>query len=268
MISNTILDEIVEKKKIRLAGKKEEKAWKEIECDVAQYDRVAIDFARALQEPKYLSIIAEVKKASPSKGLIRPDFQPMNIAQAYLNSDVQAMSVLTEQDFFQGEDVFLQGIRTISSIPLLRKDFLFDEYQIYEARLLGADAVLLIAAILDDNELKSMQKTAHDLGLQTLIEVHNQEELARVLYLPDAPNMLGINNRDLKTFKEDIHTTERLLNQLNRSQDFCVVSESAMRSPEDLKYIESIGVDAALIGEGFMRQANIEEAVQNMRSYS
>lgn len=268
MISNTILDKIVEKKKIRLAGRKEEKSWKELERAVQQYDRQAIDFACALQELEYLSIIAEVKKASPSKGLIRADFQPMEIAQAYLNSDVQAMSVLTEQDFFQGEDAFLQDIRTISTIPLLRKDFLFDEYQIYEARLLGADAVLLIAAILDDAELKIMQKTAHDLGLQTLIEVHNKEELNRVLYLSDAPNMLGINNRDLNTFDEDVHTTERLLNQLNRAQDFCIVSESAMRKPEDLQYVESIGVDAVLIGEGFMRHQDIAEAVQNMRSYS
>ncbi len=267
MISNTVLDEIVERKMIRLEQKKIEKSLQQVLKEIEKYDRNALDFAQALTKPNYISIIAEIKKASPSKGLIREKFEPKEIAQAYLNSDVQAMSILTEEDYFQGDDAFLQAVRTISTIPLLRKDFVVDEYQVYEAKLLGADAILLIAAILDDQQLSNLQKKAHGLGLQTLIETHNDEEISKVLYLPDAPNMLGINNRDLHTFNEDLHTTEKLLSKINNHDDFCIVSESAIRTPQDLKYVESLGVDAVLIGEGFMREENIEQAVEHMRNY-
>lgn len=265
MISNTILDKIVEKKAVRLKAEKEKRTLTALRDLAEKQNHVPIDFAGALKGYERISIIAEVKKASPSKGLIRADFDPTSIAKAYLESDVQAMSVLTEQDFFQGDAKYLQAIRAMADIPLLRKDFIFDDYQIYEAKHGGADAVLLIAAMLDDGELNALHKTAKTAGLQSLIEVHNQQEMKRVMHLREKPDMLGINNRDLKTFQEDLHTTERLLNERVWSDELCIVSESAIRTPQDLQYIEQLGVDAVLIGEGFMRQPDITRAVAALR---
>lgn len=265
MVSNTILDKIVDKKNIRLLERKENKSFATLQQEAERMDRTFIDFAGNLKDYSDISIIAEIKKASPSKQVIRANFDPMAIAAAYNQSDVQAMSILTEEDFFQGSDEFLSNIRQITDRPLLRKDFLFDEYQLYEAKLLGADVVLLIAAMLDEQELNRMQKTAHGLGLQTLIEVHNEQELRCVLNLSDKPNALGINNRDLKTFEEDLHTTERLLDTVAIPKEICLVSESAIRTPDDLAYVSSLGIDAALIGEGFMREEDIVLAVETLR---
>jgi Indole-3-glycerol phosphate synthase len=265
MISNTILDKIVEKKAIRLHTAKENMPLKALQEWAERQNHQPLDFARALKEYEKISIIAEVKKASPSKGLIREDFDPVAIAQAYLKSDVQAMSVLTEQDFFQGDAAYLQAIRAIAKIPLLRKDFIFDAYQIHEAKYWGADAVLLIAAMLDDEELNALHKIAQAVGLQSLVEVHNAQEMERVMCMNRQPDMLGINNRDLKTFQEDLHTTERLLERISLPKEVCIVSESAIRTPQDMRYIEQIGVDAALIGEGFMRQRDIAGAVASLR---
>ena len=210
-----------------------------------------------------ISIIAEVKKASPSKGLIRPDLNHIAVAEAYLNSDVQAMSVLTETDFFLGRPEFISDIRKISNIPLLRKDFIIDEYQIYEAYMLGADAVLLIAAILDDTTLKEFMSIAESLGLDCLTEVHDIEEMKRVNNL--GAKIVGINNRNLKTFEEDLHTTERLTAGLENRSEKAVVSESGIKNNTDLRYLETLGIDAVLIGESFMRRQDIAGAVSSMR---
>ena len=226
-------------------------------------NRKVISFYNALKDYEKISIIAEVKKASPSKGLIRPDLNHIAVAEAYLNSDVQAMSVLTETDFFLGRPEFISDIRKISNIPLLRKDFIIDEYQIYEAYMLGADAVLLIAAILDDTTLKEFMSIAESLGLDCLTEVHDIEEMKRVNNL--GAKIVGINNRNLKTFEEDLHTTERLTAGLENRSEKAVVSESGIKNNTDLRYLETLGIDAVLIGESFMRRQDIAGAVSSMR---
>ena len=260
-----ILEKIVTKKKIYLENTKQKVSYKTLRSNVEHSfgNRKVISFYNALNDYEKISIIAEVKKASPSKGLIRPDLNHIAVAEAYLNSDVQAMSVLTETDFFLGRPEFISDIRKISNIPLLRKDFIIDEYQIYEAYMLGADAVLLIAAILDDTTLKEFMSIAESLGLDCLTEVHDIEEMKRVNNL--GAKIVGINNRNLKTFEEDLHTTERLTAGLENRSEKAVVSESGIKNNTDLRYLETLGIDAVLIGESFMRRQDIAGAVSSMR---
>ncbi len=262
-----ILEKIVTKKKIYLENLKQKVSYKTLRGDVEKSygSRTVISFYNVLKDYEKISIIAEVKKASPSKGLIRPDMNHIEVAQEYLKSDVQAMSVLTETDFFLGQPEFLSDIRQISDIPLLRKDFIIDDYQIYEAYQIGADAILLIAAILDDKTMREFKQTAESLGMKCLVEVHGDEELKRVLDI--GADIIGVNNRNLKTFEVDIHTTEGLLDRINindRSRKV-IVSESGIKDGSDLKYLDSIGVDAVLIGETFMRHDNVSKAVEILR---
>ena len=254
-----ILEKIVTKKKIYLENTKQKVSYKTLRSNVEHSfgNRKVISFYNALKDYEKISIIAEVKKASPSKGLIRPDLNHIAVA------DVQAMSVLTETDFFLGRPEFISDIRKISNIPLLRKDFIIDEYQIYEAYMLGADAVLLIAAILDDTTLKEFMSIAESLGLDCLTEVHDIEEMKRVNNL--GAKIVGINNRNLKTFEEDLHTTERLTAGLENRSEKAVVSESGIKNNTDLRYLETLGIDAVLIGESFMRRQDIAGAVSSMR---
>ena len=226
--------------------------------------RRPLDFAAALRVPGRLGIIAEVKKASPSKGLIRDPFKPLEIAQAYQSADVQALSVLTETEFFQGAPEYLAQIRAHCPLPLLRKDFIIDPYQIYEAYLLGADAVLLIAAVLEDGQLVEFSEIARSLGMQCLLEVHDQAELERALGA--GGTLLGVNNRNLKDFSEDLQTTARLAKQL--PDTVTLVSESGVKNSRDLTFLKSCGADAALIGESFMCKADIAAAVREMRGGS
>lgn len=255
-----ILDEIVRHKARYLADQ-----MQRIPADIMQKraergERVLLDFTGALRCDK-LSIIAEVKKASPSKGVIRADFAHMAIARDYLASDVQAISVLTETAFFQGSPDYLSDIRAISDIPLLRKDFIIDVYQIYEAYVLGADAILLIAALLTDQQLREFGRIAHGLGLQCLVEVHGEPDLLRVLDV--GFKVIGINNRNLHTFEENLTVTARLAEKI--PSDRVIVGESGIRQPSDLHYMHKCGVDAVLIGEAFMRCDDIPAAVERLR---
>lgn len=261
-----ILEKIVAKKRIYLESQKEKTDYKTLreQAEAAFGERERPSFFDALKNYEKISIIAEVKKASPSKGLIRPDLDHMDVAREYLKSDVQAMSVLTETDFFLGKPEFLSDIAEISDKPLLRKDFVIDDYQIYEASLLGASAILLIAAILDDKTMARYMEIAHGLNLDCLAEVHNSEELRRVNAL--GARIVGVNNRNLKTFEEDLTVSERLLGLLEERNKKVLISESGIRSSRDLRYIESIGADGALIGELFMRRDNISAAVSDLRS--
>lgn len=212
-----------------------------------------------LNSHRPISVIAEVKKASPSKGLIRPDFEPITIAKAYEQAGVDAISVLTDENFFQGNKGYLQKIKEhIPSIPLLRKDFIIDPLQVYEARSIGADCILLIAAILEAKQLRELDQLAKSLGMDVLIEVHNQEELDLVLSSTN-PSIIGINNRNLKTFETRLQTTEELLPFI--PPHIPVVSESGIHSRQDIEYLERLGVRAVLVGEFFMRKENIQEAV-------
>jgi indole-3-glycerol phosphate synthase len=208
-----------------------------------------------------VGLIAEVKKASPSKGLIRPDFHPVYLAQAYESAGTDCISVLTDTDYFQGSNEYLRQISEQVKVPLLRKDFTIDERQIYEARLIGADAILLIAAILTKNQLSSFYTLARDVGLDVLVEVHNRTELETVLDIGKA-TLIGVNNRDLKTFVTDLKVTEQLISLMPRG--VAAVSESAISTTDDVSFVRGAGAQAVLIGEHFMRQANIQDAVNEL----
>jgi indole-3-glycerol phosphate synthase len=209
-------------------------------------------FHAALQTAAPPAIIAEVKKASPSKGVIRADFDPVRIAKSYATNGAVAISVLTEQRYFQGDREHLEAIREAVGVPLLRKDFLFDPYQFYEARAFGADAVLLIVAVLDDALLRDLLQLAGALQLSALVEVHDRPELDRAL--ESGARLLGINNRDLRAFHTDLAITEELARWV--PTDVLVVSESGIETAADIERLERAGVGAFLIGETLMRAAD------------
>ena len=204
------------------------------------------------QSSSDIRIIAEVKKASPSKGIIRDDFDPIKIARQYEINDASAISVLTETEFFMGKLEFLKEIKNAVNIPVLRKDFLFDPYQLYEARANGADAVLLIAAILEKTLLDELLSIVKKLSMSALVEIHTKEELEKVLQT-DA-EIIGINNRNLKTFNTDLQTSIDLIADIPDSK--IIVTESGIKTKEDILKLSKAGVDAFLIGETFMRADN------------
>ncbi|MGV8979574.1 indole-3-glycerol phosphate synthase TrpC [Clostridium sp.] len=239
-----ILERIVENKKLQMEIEKREKP---LHCLINKESRVIRNFEGALKRDG-LSIIAEVKKASPSKGIIDPDFDIIKIASNYEKYEVDAISVLTEEKYFLGNNKNIGLVKEKSSVPILRKDFIIDEYQIYQSVFLGADAILLIASVLKD-KLKSYYELATSLGLHCLVEVHNKAEVE--LSLDSGCKIFGINNRDLSNFHVDIHTTEKLMEYIPSGK--IIVSESGINSIEDIKYLRSIGTDAVLIGESFMR---------------
>ena len=210
------------------------------------------------------AIIAEVKRASPSKGIIRKDFDPVAIARGYTAGGASCLSVLTDRSFFQGGFDMLTAVRQVVSLPILCKDFILDPYQIYQARAAGADAVLLIAAINTDQQLRYLRRIAELLGLNVLVEVHTADELDRILQIGGFP-LLGINNRNLTTFTTDLATTELLINlfreQLSQ-QDVLLVSESGLSSCADLDRVYAAGASAVLIGESLMRQSDVTAALQ------
>lgn len=258
-----ILEEIISRKKIQLEEEMKHisiEGWKE------KLKRPGLhktqNFYDAVKKADKLSIIAEVKKASPSKGLIKTDFDPVEIAREYCAAGVQAISVLTEKNYFLGSDDNLVKIRQSMPLPVLRKDFIIDLWQVYQSRYLGADAILLIAAALPQEKLKKFQVVANILGMQCLVEVHTEEELERAL--ESGARMIGINNRNLHTFEVDLRNTERLVNHI--PHDRAVVSESGIRSAEDMNYLKNLGVNAVLIGETFMKAASIKEKIEELRA--
>jgi indole-3-glycerol phosphate synthase len=225
------------------------------------------DFLLALQQsPTQPSLIAEVKKASPSKGLIRTDFDPVKIAQAYERGGASCISVLCDRKFFQGSFDYLRAIRQNVALPLLCKEFIIDSYQIYLARAAGASAVLLIAAILSDQDLQDFLQITHTLGMNALVEVHTLAELDRVLALKDL-RLVGINNRNLENFTVDLKTTQKLMAQRRQqlqSSNITVVSESGLHTPADLAFVAKAGVHAVLVGESLVKQTNLEQAVRGL----
>jgi Indole-3-glycerol phosphate synthase len=239
------LDDIVAYKLKQIEQEKKERTLNEI-INLIKSEK-SRDFKSALAKEK-ISIIAEIKKASPSKGIIKEDFDHKAIAEIYSMLDIDAISVLTEKRFFLGNDNYIKDVKEIAEKPVLRKDFIIDEYQIYQAKAIGADAILLIAAILK-GKLKSFYDLAVELGLHVLVEVHTKEELEETLQT--GAEIIGINNRNLKTFKVDLKTTEELIKYIPPNK--IVVSESGITDSSDVNYLHSIGVKAVLIGETFMR---------------
>ncbi|WMM24393.1 indole-3-glycerol phosphate synthase TrpC [Tissierella sp. MB52-C2] len=219
------------------------------------------DFKRAIGKKEKLNIIGEVKKASPSKGIIREDFNPISIGRIYEKNRIDAISVLTEEEFFFGKNEYLSLIRKETKIPILRKDFIIDSYQIYQSKALGADAILLIAALLTKKELIEFQKIAKDINLQCLVEVHDLDELVKVLEV--GTEIIGINNRNLKTFEVKVETTEKLIRYIPK--DKVVISESGISNRKDMEYLKTIGVDGVLIGESFMKSKSIEDKIKELR---
>jgi indole-3-glycerol phosphate synthase len=219
-------------------------------------------FARALLEYQGVAIIAEVKKASPSKGVISHDFDPVRIAANYQRLGAQAVSVLTDVDFFQGSLRYLMQVREAITLPVIRKDFIIDPLQIEEAKAHGADAILLIAAILDESQLRDYRQQAEEYNIDSLVEVHDEHELETALKA--GSTLIGVNNRNLKDFSMDLGTTLRLKKLI--PADIPVVSESGLKSREDIRMLEEAGVAAALIGESLMRAGSSGTLLQELRS--
>lgn len=244
-----------------LATKAEEIAAAQVGMPLAEVQALAAqqaparDFVGAIRNKiaaGKAAVIAEIKKASPSKGVIRADFRPADIAASYEQGGAACLSVLTDEQYFQGSADYLKQARAACSLPVLRKDFMIDEYQVYEARAMGADCILLIAAALSLAQMQQLEAVAHGLGMAVLVEVHNGEELAQAIQLTTP--LLGINNRNLRTFEVTLDTTLGLLNQI--SGDKIVVTESGIFTADDVKLMRDHAVHTFLVGEAFMRQDN------------
>ncbi len=257
-----ILDDIVARKRVRLTAQKSECSLEQMKmrAEKTLEARKTLSFEKALKKDK-LCCICEVKKASPSKGLIREDFHPTEIAKEYCSAGADAISCLTEEDFFLGSVKYLEAVRETADIPVLRKDFIFDEYQVYEAAAAGADALLLIAAMLEPKQFEKLYKLAYSLGLDVLAEVHSPEELDAISFVK--PKILGVNNRDLKTFNVDLSTVSRI--KPYAPNDAVFVAESGIRNNEDMKMVRALGADAVLIGETLMRSGDITAELKKLR---
>jgi indole-3-glycerol phosphate synthase len=256
---STILAELVATKRREVAWARMRMPLEEMEDQAATAPPVR-DFRAALAGPGPIQLIAEVKKASPSAQVIRADFDPIAIARTYQAHGAACLSVLTDALYFQGHLSYLARIRASVAIPLLRKDFIIDEYQVVEARLAGADAILLIAEILDDEALARLQARAKGLGMAALVEFHDEDNLSRVL--GSGADLIGINNRDLRRFVTDLGRTLRLRDRV--PADVVLVSESGIRTRADVERLEAAGVSAMLVGESLMRADDIGRAVEEL----
>ena len=248
-ISNTILGKIVDRKQEEFATRLKQRSYKDLE-ELAQAASPVRGFVQSLQS-KRPGVIAEIKKASPSKGIIRENFNPAEIAQQYQTAGATCLSVLTDVDFFQGADENIQIARTHCDLPALRKDFLIDPYGVIEARALHADCILLIVACLSNQQLEEMSKTAFEHNLDVLVEVHDEEELERALRLSERC-LLGVNNRNLKTFDVDLNTSLRLKKLLEPTR--LLVTESGIATPDDVAMMQKNDIHTFLVGESFMKQ--------------
>jgi indole-3-glycerol phosphate synthase len=256
-----ILVRIVTGKRQEIDCCRAEISEQQLESQLAQAPAVR-DFRAALEKVPGVSIIAEVKKASPSAGVLRADFDPVAIASIYESNGARAISVLTDEPFFQGHLSYLTAIRQAVALPVLRKDFILERYQLVEARVAGADAVLLIAEILGPSELPALVKATHDLGMQALVELYERDNLSRVI--DSGAKLIGINNRNLRTFVTSLDHTLDLMH--DAPTDCCLVSESGIRTRADVLRLEAAGVTAALIGETFMRAADIGAKLRELTS--
>ena len=256
-----ILDDILKNKKREIEILKDGKPLGTLKKEVlALPARKAVFLEALISDPSSMAVIAEIKKKSPSKGVLRTDFNPKEIALSYEKAGARALSVLTDRKFFEGSTEILKEVRSVSKLPILRKDFILDEYQIWESRLIGADAVLLIADILTTNDLEKFMRLSESLGLDVLFEVHTKKDAKKALSLK--PRLIGINNRDLYTFAVDIKTTANLFGLLPKEP--FVVSESGIQNHEDLLYLKRLGVKAVLVGESLMKEKDPGDALKKL----
>lgn len=263
MAKADILKEIIRKKKEKIILAKLNLSEDDLKSRIANLPP-ARPFLEAINKPRQISLIAEIKKASPSRGVIRGDFNHQEIAKAYQDSGVQAISVLTEEDYFLGNLSFISEVKDVTQAPILRKDFILEAYQVYESRVFGADAILLIADILTQEKIKELIGIAAGLGLDCLVEVHTEKELKKILKLKGT-SLIGINNRDLHTLEVDFKTTEKLFTLLPK--DKVVVVESGIKSYQDILFLKILGVNACLIGEAFMEAENIGKRIEELMGW-
>ena len=243
-----ILDEIVAKTKSKLEEKKQGLSLEELSSKIDFENLKETNFKKSLQN-KAEAIIAEIKKASPSAGIISDNFDPVLKSKEYESFGASALSILTEEDYFLGNIQYLKDVKATTSLPILRKDFIVDEYQIYESKLIGADCILLIASILNDEELKNFSEIAERLKLDYIIEVHDEEELQRVQHFSNA--IIGVNNRNLKTFDVDINNSVELKKIFEGENIF--IAESGIKSKKDIEYLQQHNINVFLIGESLMK---------------
>lgn len=255
------LEEIYQHKLIEVRNRKKRLSIQEICAKIKCGQNSDLNFFDSLKKKDdrgEVALICEVKKASPSHGLIRENFNHVEIAKNYEEAGATCISVLTDEKYFMGSNQYLQEIRTISKLPILRKDFTVDSYQIYEAKMLGANCILLIVAMLDDEKLRELENQALDAELSVLVEIHNEEELHRAAKLKS--KLIGINNRNLKTLKTNLETSILLAKQV--PNDYVLISESGIKDHLDIELLQQAGINCFLIGEHFMRQENIKKAVE------
>src|SRR3954469_6235916 len=266
---STILDQIIETKRAEVAQRKQTVPIEQLKETITTLGRPRNFFQAVSKKPvnKPLNLIAEVKKASPSAGVIRPDFDPVKIAQEYAAAGADALSVLTDEQYFQGKLEYIHAIRDVVKLPVLRKDFIIDLYQVFESRAAGADAILLIAECLETGELIDLQILATEMNMTCLIEVHDMDNLIRVRdrvigFPHKSYSLLGINNRDLRTFKTDLGTTLRMAELVEDRS--VLVSESGIHTSADIAKLAEAGVRAVLVGESLMRSNDIGAKVREM----
>jgi indole-3-glycerol phosphate synthase len=262
MKQSDILKEIVVKKKQRIELAKQQLPEDDLKAKLETLAPTQ-SFIKAINKPRTISLIAEIKKQSPSRGVIREDFNPQEIAEIYQECGVQAISVLTNEDHFAGDIAYISQIKSQVKLPILRKDFILEEYQVYESRLYGADAILLIADLLSKEKLLQLMKLANSLGLDCLVEAHTEKELKKVLSLKTP--LIGINNRNLHTLQVDLKTTEKLFILIPK--DRVVVVESGIRNYQDVLFLKILGINAVLIGEAFMEASDIKARIKEIMGW-
>lgn len=257
-----ILDEIIEVKKEEVKILRSDFTYSRFK-DSQFFENECLDFENSILSNNVIGIIAEIKKASPSKGIIREDFNHLKIAEIYFKHNVQAVSVLTDNIFFQGNIKFLNEIASFKESPLLRKDFIIDEFQIFEAKSNGADIILLISEILSELQIKELTSAAKDLGLSVLLEIHSKNELTKIDF--NVNNIIGINNRNLKDFSVSLNTTNELSKLLPANT--ILISESGISNKNDINYLKGTSVKGILVGEHLMSSKNIEYSLQELKEW-
>ena len=262
MAKTDILKQIVAKKKERILLAKQQLSQEDLIAKLAGLPATR-PFKEAISKPKQISLIAEIKQASPSQGIICQNFNLEQISQFYQEAGVQAVSVLTEEDFFKGNLAYLNQVKNIITVPILRKDFILESYQVYESRYFGADAILLIADLLTKDKLAELMQVADSLGLDYLVEVHDEKELKKVLNLK--VSIIGINNRNLHTLEVDFKTTEKLFTLIPKEK--IVVVESGIKNYQDVLFLKILGASAVLIGTAFMGAADIKSKVEEVMGW-